>query len=189
MTGHDHRKAPAGRAPPAGMTAVARRGGFRPAARVLRAQIDAPLAKRGFARATLLTDWERVVGAGLAAMCRPVRLSHAAAEGLGGTLTVGVKGARALETQHLVPQIVERVNAHYGYRAVARVRLSQIGPEAFAAMRARPGMAPPPEAAARAVRRGVAPVADEGLRGALERLGLNVAAASRAKDKDEETRR
>jgi len=38
-----------------------------------------------------------------------------------------VLGVRALEAQHREPAIIERVNAHYGYRAIARIRLSQLG--------------------------------------------------------------
>ena len=138
--------------------------------------IRKPLAKRGFAEARLLTDWDAVVGEQIGALCRPIRLSHAAKEGLGGTLTLGVLGARALEAQHLEPQIIERVNAHYGYRAVARVRLAQVSADVF--RRAAP-KAPPPEptpAQVEELKTAVAPIVDEGLRASLENLGRNVAA-------------
>jgi hypothetical protein len=117
-----------------------------------------------------------VVGERIADLCRPVRLGYAAKEGMGGTLTIGALGANALEVQHLTPQITERVNAHYGYRAVSRIRLVQLGPEAFEEHKRR--TAPPhprPEAVA-VIRETVAPVAHEGLRDALERLGQNISA-------------
>jgi len=105
--------------------------GFSRVSDAARGLIRKPLAKRGFAQARLLTEWDAVVGAEIAGLVRPLRLSHTSKEGMGGTLTLGVLGVRALEAQHQEPAIIERVNAHYGYRAVARIRLAQLGPEAF----------------------------------------------------------
>ena len=137
--------------------------------------IRKPLAKRGFAQSQLLTEWDSVVGVQIADLVRPLRLSHAAKEGMGGTLTLGVLGVRALEAQHMEPTIIERVNAHYGYRAVARIRLAQLGPEAFAKVQVAPPPPEPTEVQITTLRDAVAPVADEGLRDALERLGRNIA--------------
>ena len=137
--------------------------------------IRKPLAKRGFAQAQLLTEWDGVVGPQIADLVRPLRLSHTAKEGMGGTLTLGVLGVRALEAQHLEPTIIERVNAHYGYRAIARIRLAQLGVEAFTKAKLD---VPPPEPTSdqvQVLKTTVAPVADEGLRDALERLGRNIA--------------
>lgn len=155
--------------------------GFSRLSDAAKALIRPPLAKRGFAESRLLTDWDSVVGVQIGSLCRPLRLSHAAREGLGGTLTIGVLGARALEAQHLEPMIIERVNAHYGYRAVARIRISQVSAEMF--VRAAPPPTPPQpsEAQAEFLRSTVAPVADEGLRESLERLGRNIATRERKK--------
>ncbi len=133
------------------------------------------LSKRGFAETRLIVEWDAVVGAANAALCRPIRLSYAAKEGIGGTLTLGVLGVNALQIQHLEPQLIERVNAHYGYRAISRIRIAQLGPEAFA--RARQTAETPqlrPEEV-REVRQTVEPVQDESLRTALEKLGRNIA--------------
>lgn len=133
------------------------------------------LTKRGFAEPRILTEWDAVVGARIAALCRPVKLGYASKQGMGGTLTLGALGASALEVQHLTSQIVERVNAHYGYRAISRIRLVQMGPDAFAAAGARKKTpSHRPEVVAQ-VRETVAPVRGEGLREALERLGQNIA--------------
>jgi len=40
--------------------------------------IRKPLARRGFAQSRLLTEWDQVVGAEIADLVRPLRLSHAA---------------------------------------------------------------------------------------------------------------
>lgn len=147
--------------------------------------IRTPLAKRGFAQSRLLTEWDAVIGAQMADLVRPLRLSHAAKEGMGGTLTLGVLGVRALEAQHQEPMIIERVNAHYGYRAVARIRLVQLGPEAFTRAALDEPLPQPTSAQTAALQATVAPVADEGLRDALERLGRNIATRKTIKHPDQ----
>lgn len=71
--------------------------------------------------------------------------------------------------------IIERVNGHYGYRAVSRIRLSQVGPEIFAAKPKENNVLSPDSVQISALKTTVAPVADEKLRDALERLGRNIA--------------
>ena len=56
---------------------------------------------------------------------------------LGATLVVRVEGARATEVEHLGPRIIERVNQFYGYRAIDRLKVTQVtgsggGPAGFA---------------------------------------------------------
>ena len=43
----------------------------------------------------------------------------------GGTLQVRVSGAAALEIDHMIPQLIDRINTYYGYEAVSRIRLEQ----------------------------------------------------------------
>lgn len=136
--------------------------------------------KRGFGETTLLTDWDHVAGEAIAGFCRPIRLSYAAKEGLGGTLTLGVLGSRALEAQYLQPQILERVNVHYGYRAVSRIRIVQLGAEAFEQQETRK-RATLSDGERHAVAAATSDVADEGLRGALVRLGENIARGKAAR--------
>jgi hypothetical protein len=151
------------------------RKNFVRAATAAKGLIRPTLTKRGFSESRILVEWDDVVGERIAGLCRPVRLGYAGREGMGGTLTVGTLGAMALEVQHLTPQIIERVNAHYGYRAISRIRLVQLGPEAFEERKNKPDVPQPrPEEVTR-IRSMVEPVTDEGLRGALERLGRNIA--------------
>jgi len=107
------------------------RKGFVRASSAAKGMIRPALTKRGFSEPRLLVEWDSVVGEQIEGLCRPVKLGYASKQGMGGTLTVGALGASALEVQHLTPQIIERVNAHYGYRAISRIRLVQLGPEAF----------------------------------------------------------
>ena len=46
-------------------------------------------------------------------------------ERTGGALHVRVDGAFAVELQHIAPLVIERVNAYYGYTALARLALHQ----------------------------------------------------------------
>jgi len=149
--------------------------GFSRASDAAKSLIRKPLAKRGFAQAQLLTEWDAVVGAQIAELVRPLRLSHTAKDGMGGTLTLGVLGVRALEAQHQEPAIIERVNAHYGYRAVARVRLAQLGPKAFSKAKLETAPPQPSSQQIEELKSTVRPISDEGLRDALERLGRNIA--------------
>ena len=80
--------------------------------------------KRGFFEASVFSDWPDIVGDDLASQCVPMRLVRGP-EGEGGTLHVKVTGPLALELQHLEPQVIERINSFYGYRAVAALRLHQ----------------------------------------------------------------
>jgi len=98
--------------------------------------------KYGFAAATLVTDWPQIAGADLASYSVPERLKWprspanaeaASADGEGrpgGTLMLRVDPARALDVEYRSRQIVERINAYFGYRAVAELRLIQAPVEA-----------------------------------------------------------
>jgi hypothetical protein len=119
--------------------------------------------KYGFSAATLLTDWAQIVGADVAGYTAPERLKwprgaganaevEDGAEGRpGATLMLRVDPARALDVEYKGRQIVERINAYFGYRAVAALRLIQAPVEATAPREAaRPSAvrAPGAEAAA-----------------------------------------
>ncbi len=83
--------------------------------------------KHGFAAATLLTDWETIVGRELASYTVPERLKWPRMTGSteadpdgprpGGTLHLRVDPARALDVEYRARQIAERINAYFGYRA------------------------------------------------------------------------
>jgi hypothetical protein len=87
--------------------------------------------KYGFSSAAILTDWAALAGPELAAYTAPERLKWPRqqpgenASQSGATLVLRVIGARALEVEHRRPQIIERLNASFGYRAVAEIRVVQ----------------------------------------------------------------
>jgi len=157
-----------------------RRGTLRPMAALLPGLTRRALGKHGFAAASLITDWPRIVGEDMAAATAPVKLAFPRGERSGGTLHLRVSGGgAALELQHMETQIVERLNAHLGYGAVAALKLVQGGGGARrrAARKERPqNTVPPPDIAACPSRETIAKIEEPGLRAALERMGALVAA-------------
>jgi hypothetical protein len=140
--------------------------------------------KYGFSCATLLTDWTAIVGAEIATYTQPERLKWArrveaygevehGAEGRpGATLVLRVDGPRAIELQYKSRQIIERINAYFGYRAVAEMRFVQApidGRRPEAPIRRKIAAPASPSA-------DVAAVTDHGLRSALAQLQANVLA-------------
>jgi hypothetical protein len=136
------------------------------------------LGRHGLAEGGLIADWATIVGPMIAERSLPLRLAFTGGERRDGTLHVRVSGALALELQHLEPQVVERINGYFGYRAVGRMRIHQ-GPVPVerSTRRAPPPVAPAVEAEIGTL---VAAVEDDGLRRALRDLGRSLhGAASR----------
>lgn len=162
-----------------------RQRGFEPAAGLLKDRIRTAGESRGFAVTRLLTHWAEIVGADLAATTRPVKVGYGR-EGFGATLTVLVQGAQAPVVEMQKERIRDRVNACYGHNAISRVLLTQTsaagfaeGQTPFAHAPAMAPAAPDPAIAARAAET-AAPVADDGLRAALELLARNVLSRAKA---------
>jgi hypothetical protein len=160
--------------------------GFEATAALVAPRIRQAGEGRGFAVSRVLTHWSEVVGDEIARLSRPIRIGYGR-DGMGATLTLLCSGATAPLVQMQLETIRERVNACYGYNAIARVRITQSAPEGLAAV---PGLADPaapfapaPEAVPPVTRRKAQDltcgVEDPGLRAALETLARNV--LSRAK--------
>ena len=155
---------------PAGPGQMRRGGGLRRLPDVLTRVLHPAARRRGVAEARLLTEWPAIVGPELASRCQPIRLSKSTGWWDGGLLVLHAAGTAALELQHSEPQLLERINGFFGYRAVSRLRLIQ------APLRAsgRPGR-PAPRALSEAeeaeVADAVRAVTDAGLRTALASLG------------------
>ncbi|WP_109465726.1 DUF721 domain-containing protein [Albibacillus kandeliae] len=153
--------------------------GFKRTVNVLGDQIRRAGESRGFAVSRVLTHWAEIVGTDLAAIARPVDVSYGRG-GFGATLTVLTTGPQAPMLEMQKEKLREKVNAVYGYNAIARVRITQTAPTGFSEGQARfapqpPRPEPKPDARAEAdVRASVEPVQDADLRAALERLGRNV---------------
>ncbi len=147
--------------------------------------------KYGFSAATLITDWPAIVGQDLSRQTAPEKLKWPRAPEMpgappgadaaptpkarqGAVLFIRVEGPRALEIEYKRAQIAERINAYFGYRAIAEIRIIQ---------------APLPKPVARkrvevtaADKVSLPSVADDDLRTALEKLGAGIRAKKRITD-------
>ncbi len=128
--------------------------------------------KRGLAEAALISEWPDIIGAALAAETVPLRIARGA-DGTGGTLHIRVSGALALELQHLQPQVIERINGYFGYRAISRIALHQ-GPIRARKPAARRPAASPSKEDAKVLAAQLNRVSDDELRQALDALGRGV---------------
>ncbi len=140
--------------------------------------IDPVAAKRGFTTADLFSAWPDIVGPNFADCTRPERISWPPHDpDLPGVLALRVDGPVSILIQHELDQIVERVNAFMGYRAVGRIRLVQ-GPVARTGSPDRDQLALSGEQEMR-LDLALEDLDAERLKSALERLGRGVLAQSR----------
>jgi len=152
------------------------RRGAQSIAEVIGRVIDPLTKKRGFATADLISAWPDIAGSRFAAVTRPAKIvwpRGEANEGSAGVLTLHVQGPSAILVQHEIGQILERVNAFFGYQAVGQIRIVQAPVGQSKRRRPLPQTTLPAEGEAR-LASATGGVADEGLRTALERLGRGV---------------
>ncbi|MBU0724877.1 MAG: DUF721 domain-containing protein [Alphaproteobacteria bacterium] len=129
------------------------------------------LGGKAAAEASVMLDWPAIVGQEIASYCLPRKLARGRGVNAGAaTLHLTVDSAFALEVQYITPQIIERVNTYLGYRGVERLLLHQAAlplPE--------PSKLPPLRPLTADERQTLeiqtAPIADDSLRAALQRLG------------------
>ena len=138
------------------------------------------LQKFGFSAASLIMDWPAIMGREFAQYAAPERIkwprtvelasdedADSTERRAGAVLVLRVDGAKALDVQYRAQQIIERINAYFGYAAVAQLRVIQAPMPVAAARRE-------PRARAEPLTREVAGIADTGLRDALARLGAEI---------------
>lgn len=147
-------------------------GGTRPVGNITSTLAKKAIGKQGFAAASVVTDWPRIAGEEYAAACQPEKLTFPRGKRSDGTLHLRVSGSAALLIQHLTGHLIERVNAHFGYAAVARISMVQAplrrkGP----VEKPRPAL---PETERAALSESLAQVEDPALKSVLERLGQAV---------------
>lgn len=114
----------------------------RPVGRIAGEILSPSFRKRGFAQTSLLEQWNLIVGDKLAEHTLPEKISYPrrpknqnlrsgesqfsrGGDNCSGILTLRVDGPFAIEIQHMIPQLLERINGFFGYRAVGRISLKQ----------------------------------------------------------------
>ena len=85
----------------------------------------APSAKaRGFVIGRILSHWHDIVG-DMASWCRPDTVSFPRDSRTDGTLKLQIASGRGPQAQAMSDLIIDRVNEHFGYRAIDRISLKQ----------------------------------------------------------------
>jgi hypothetical protein len=79
----------------------------------------------GFVQSSVVSRWDEIVGARYAAVSAPESIRFPVGKKSEGTLELMVEGAHATMMQHVLPEIIERVNRFFGYAAVARIKVRQ----------------------------------------------------------------
>ena len=79
----------------------------------------------GFVQSSVVTRWPEIVGERHAQVCMPEAIRFPPGEKSEGILQLVVLPAHAPLIQHVIPEIIERVNRFFGYNAVVRVKLRQ----------------------------------------------------------------
>jgi hypothetical protein len=140
--------------------------------------IEPVTAKRGFATADLIAAWPEIAGPLYAGCTAPERIAwrrHSGGdEPAAGTLLLRVDGPRAVFVQHDLPQILERVNAFFGYRAIGQIRIIQSPVTAARTAQSTGRTAKLDPSAEQALAEELGDIDDERLRAALARLGRGV---------------
>lgn len=165
-----------------------RGGGPKPLAATVGGLARKTIGRRGFAEAGLVTGWEGIVGPELAASCWPDRLTFPPGRRDGGTLRIRVAGGFALELQHMEPQLLERINGHFGYRAIERIAIIHAPPgkkPGAGRSQNRKKRETPADPMARAtIEQALAAVDDPEIRAVLARLGRAVISDTRGSGQD-----
>jgi len=105
--------------------------GFKRTDSLLSGQIRRASETRGFAQSRLLTQWNEIAGTDIAAIAQPVEIGYGRG-GMGATLTLLTTGANAPMLEMEKEKLRAKVNAVYGYNAIARVRITQTAATGFA---------------------------------------------------------
>ena len=156
-----------------------RGAGFRRTSALIEQKLRNAGESRGFAITRLLTHWSEIVGAPVAEICTPVKVSYAQ-KGFGATLVVLTTGPQAEILAMQLPQLREKVNACYGYNAISRIRITQTAPVGFSNGKALFGAQPksatpaPCPATAQKAKTISYEIKDDGLRAALAAFGENI---------------
>jgi len=135
----------------------------------------------GFVQSSVVTRWPEIVGPRHARICSPESIRFPPGEKSEGILQLVVVPAHAPIIQHVIPEIIERVNRFFGYNAVARVKIRQgevQAPPASERKTASPSLRPVPMELGESLR----DIGDPELRAVLESLARSM----NARNEDEQ---
>ncbi|MGE4322380.1 MAG: DUF721 domain-containing protein [Sphingobium sp.] len=165
--------------PDVGRDSVARRaGGPRAIADLMPHIGQAAFRRFGFVQSSIVTRWADIVGPHHAAISAPDSIRFPAGKKAGGTLQLTVLSGHAPMFQHVLPDIIDRVNRFFGYAAVAKVAMRQgeIGAAGTSRPpRPRPAESTPPASLPVELGDSLREIGDPELRAVLESLARGLA--------------
>jgi hypothetical protein len=135
----------------------------------------------GFVQSSVVSRWPEIVGPRHARICTPESIRFPPGEKSGGILQLVVVPAHAPIIQHVIPEIIERVNRFFGYNAVAKAKIRQGEvklPPASQQKTASPSLKPVPLELGESLR----DIGDPELRAVLESLARSMSAREDQKD-------
>ena len=149
-----------------------RGGGAKPIADLMPEIGRTAFRRFGFVQSSVVTRWPEIVGDRHARHCIPEAIRFPPGEKNDGILQLVVTPAYATIIQHVIPEIMERVNRFFGYKAVARVKLrqGQVSAPAGEKRPAPPSLRPIPMELGESLR----DIGDPELRAVLESLARNL---------------
>ena len=106
---------------------IRRRGGkTKPIGQHIEKLTKRAFGRRGFTGGTIIAQWSTIVNEQLAAVSAPIRITYPKGKRSGGVLYLRVEsGSIAVSMQHDERLLIERINRHFGYRAVERIQFQQ----------------------------------------------------------------
>lgn len=128
----------------------------------------------GFVQSSVVSRWDEIVGARYAAVSAPEAIRFPVGKKSDGTLELVVEGPHATMMQHVLPEIIDRVNRFFGYSAVAKIKIRHgmvAKPVAAAKPTAPPMLKPVPFELGDSLRE----IADPELQAVLESLAKSLA--------------
>ena len=161
------------------------RGGPARAIADLMPQIGRSAFRRfGFVQSSVVTRWPEIVGPRHARVCAPEAIRFPPGEKSDGILQLVVAPAHAPIIQHVIPEIIERVNRFFGYRAVAKVKMRQgeVKPPPEQKASAPPSLRPIPMELGESLR----DVGDPELRAVLESLARSLGGPEKKTEQEQE---
>ncbi|MDV7340014.1 DciA family protein [Terasakiella sp. A23] len=139
--------------------------------------IEPGLNQLGLVGASIVRNWEEIVGSALAKNTQAERVTFPPKARNNGTLYVKVRAGFNTIIQHHTQQIIFRINSHFGFSAVSEIRISKRFYEDFdstgnrAARKVMAARITPAAELSPNIKKMIANISDPDLRAAFEGLG------------------
>ncbi|OEY86489.1 hypothetical protein BIY23_03620 [Wolbachia pipientis] len=74
----------------------------------------------------LILHWDNIVGKEIAEYTKPQKISYTQNANVGILHLIVTNGSKALEIQHMISFIIEKITIFYGYKAIYDIRIKQV---------------------------------------------------------------